>query len=244
MKNRKSNKFSGSSRGRLEFEEVRESIKLIRGFVNAAQYKKAFAHAEKLNTTFPDNRFARYRYAVSLGDCREWAPHTKVSINEARAAKILQSLLRRTSGIEEAWKNVWKNEYYWFSKQPKKQWNLGLSEVKKTGKGHYSMGVGAVSLSLNLYKKSKFRSAKAWARKAQLAWEDYFKYSPKYYNAHVWYAQSLGLQGDLKGMERALKMAAKLSKRPLSYREFVDARKDVLAALKKANPKVKSSSAE
>lgn len=227
--------YAGSKRSIAEKMEVEEYSEEIYKFLYSARYKKAFLLAEKAFKRFPQNRFATYLYAVHLGDSGEWVSEKKQEKNALLAARLLRNLLKRTSGIDPRWIRNWRNEYYWFSGQPKKQWLLGLAESKKSGRGHYSMGVGAVTLSLELFKKGRLTGAKSWARKAQSAWEAYFKYVPKYYNAYVWYAQSLGLQGDLEGMECALKKAAKLSKRPLSYREFVDARKAVLSALKKAN---------
>lgn len=215
-----------------ERSEISELRKRRYAYLYKAQYKKMFDISLETITKFPKNRFAQYDYAVALGDSEEWATPSQYRKNERKAAALFKLLLKKTRGVDPRSVRGWRNEYYWFSKQPLKQFRLGLTEVKKgDAYGNYSMGVGAVSLSLLYYKKSKTGLALRWAETAARAWRNYFKISPDYYNAHVWYAKSLGLSGDLKGMERALKKAAKLSKRPLSYREFVGARKEVLAAL-------------
>lgn len=236
--------YQGSGASEAERAEVASVIVKISEMVYRAQYKKAFHLAASLRRDYPKNRFAIFEYAVTLGDCSEWASEKQAKKNAIIAASILKSLLKRTSGIDPRWVRVWRNEYYWFSKQPLKQYLLGSNKVKAGDpRGNYSAGVGAASLSCNLVAQGKLVRGAKWARKSVGAWENYFKVVPNYYNAYVWYARALGLSGDLPGMEKALKKAAKLSGRPLSYQEFVRARKqvmDALAAGSKSKPKTKT----
>jgi len=221
-----------SSAAKLEKLAVKVQSELIYDFVYAAQYKRAFELAKKLKAKFPDNRFAQYHYAVALGDCGEWATSKTAEKNSKIAALLLRDLLRRSSGIDSHWRRSWRNEYYWFSKQHFKQWKLGR-ELVRAGqpKARYSMGVGAVSLAFSLVSKGKTKQGLVWASKARKAWEEYFQFVPDYYNSYVWYAKSLGILGDAKGMERALSKAAKLAKRPLNYREFTEAKRAIKAAI-------------
>lgn len=206
----------------------------ISSLVRRAQYKKAYGLARELIKKYPENRFAQYRFAVLSGDSGEWARGKELKNNTSRAVKILKKLLLKTSGIDRRWVSSWRNEYYWFSSQPEKQYRLGKEDLlQRDMHGYYSMGVGAVSVALKKIEEKKYSQSIQWAQKAKSSWENYFKAVPDYYNAYVWYAKSLGLLGDLKGMEKALKKAGKLAKRPLSYREFVEARAEVLAARKK-----------
>ncbi len=229
---RKNSIFVESTVSKLEREQVQKEVNQIRELLDKARYKQAFQIAKNLYKKFPENRYAQYRYAVSLGDCDEWAAPNKVILNQKTASRILKNLLRKTRGIDPRWRSYWRNEYYWFSKQPMKQWRLGLSDIRSgISGGQYSMGVGAVSVSLQCFEKRKITQGKIWARKAQDSWEQYFRITPNYYNAYVWYAQALGLQGDVKGMETALKRAAKISKRSIRYSEFTEAKKKVMAAL-------------
>ena len=63
----------------------------------------------------------------------------------------------------------------------------------------------------------------AWAARATTAWEGYFKSVPDYYNAYVWYAKSLGIQGRYQEMDVAFRKASRLSGRSWDYQEFKDA---------------------
>ena len=224
--------YSGSASSTKEREDILEISDKIRGLVKKAQYRKAFNLAEATLKAHPKNRFAQYHYAVMLGDSEEWATKAQHIKNSKRAAKLLQSLLKRSRGIDPRWRMGWRNEYYWFTKQAYKQWRLGVEGIRRGDKtSYYSMGVGAVSLSLNFYKNNSPKRAKSWALKAINAWESYFKVIPDYYNSYVWYAKGLGLSGNLVKMNFALRKAANLSGRPISYREFVDARAAVLKAI-------------
>jgi hypothetical protein len=225
----KKRKYKGSDQSTKEFEQAEKLLEDTSRLVRAAQYRKAFQVAKDGLAKIPRNRFAQYNYAVLLGDSEEWASKAQHKINSRKAARILKSLLGRCRGVDSSWAGRWKNEYYWFSKQPRKQWKLGLERVRhRNYSGYYSAGVAAVTLSFGLYRSGRIRSARSWAERARLAWESYFRHQPDYYNAYVWYGQSLGLMGDLDGMERSLKRAAALSKRKITYGEFEKARKEVL----------------
>lgn len=118
---------------------------------------------------------------------------------------------------------IWdKNEYYWFSQQHKKQYDLGTGCVRKgNSAGYYSQGVGAANYSYKLFLKNKPKQALKWAIVAEKSWLNYFKYrTKKYYDPWAWYALSLGLQGKNIDMEKALKTSAKLSQRSIQHPFF------------------------
>lgn len=221
-----------SAAAAIEAEQVAADGAKIWGYVQQAQYRKAFKHADLTWKKYPTNRFAQYHYAVTLGDCEEWAPLSEQEKNVKKAAKILRALLRRCNGAPARLIAASRNEYYWFSRQPRKQYRLGREQVRK-GKytGNYSIGVGAVTIAIEKHKKRDYGVAYTWASRAKDAFEKYFIESPSYYNAYVWYGQALGLLQDFDGMELAFETAAKLANRPVSYREFVKARDVVFSAL-------------
>jgi hypothetical protein len=217
-----------------EFDETKAKQKAIFALVRKAEYKKAFQLAKKTLKKHPGNRFALYHYAVQTGDSSSYVSKAQHLKNQKAAARILKKLLRRAQGIDPRWVKAWRNEYYYFSKQPYRQYRLGIDHAKKDGKGSlYSAGVGAVIYAHNYYLKGRPAQGVQWAKKSVKAWEGYFTVVPDYYNAYVWYAKALGLTGDLEAMEKALKKAAKLAKKPLSYSEFKETRMDVMEALKK-----------
>lgn len=231
-KSSRSMPWVGSKAFMSELEEMKERTKIIKAFVRRAQYRKSFLAAEEAYRVFPGNRIAIYNYAVALGDCDEWAKGSVRRSNVRKSVFLLRKLLSRARGVDPRWVSSWRNEYFWFSNQPYKQWSLGLADSKKReGAGYYSMGVGAVMISVGYYKRGKPILARNWAKKAVFAWQKYFKVVPNYYNAFCWYARAQGLGGDLDGMTRSFEKAAKLSGRSLNYVEFVEARKDVLQAL-------------
>ncbi len=238
----KRKKSKASKQGELEYEEMRIHGTKCNEYVGRAQYRKAFLVAKDAIQKYPNNRFAMYKYAVMLGDSGEWASKAQQEKNRIKAAKLFRKLLRRTRGIGDRFTTAMKNEYFWFSKQPLKQYRLGEEYLPILGKSScYSMGVGAVSYAKKLYARNRPRQAKEWAKKAVKAWQQYFTVVPSYYNSHVWHAKALGLLGDIQGMEQALKKAAKLAKRPLSYREFVETREDVYKILGLPLKKMKKS---
>jgi hypothetical protein len=231
----KSFAFKGSKKAEEEWQSVRPLTRQVFLLVRQARYKKAYDLACEILKEHPKNRFAIYRYAVCLGDSEEWVGPAQHKRNSAKAAHLIRKILQSSRGIDPQILSGMRNEYYWFSKQPYKQYRLGMKGVRNGDPyANYSIGVGAVSCSLKAYLAGKPKVAMVWAKKAEQGWKNYFKVYPDYYNAYVWYAQSLGLQGNIKGMEHAMRKAAKLSGRPITYREFKSARRDVQRALDKA----------
>lgn len=218
-------KYKGSVSSKHEVQQAAELLKETKRLVGLARYRDAFLLAKSALKQHPDNRFVQFRYAVLLGDSEEMTSAKRHASNTKQAAALLKKLLRRASGIDPIWVSIWKNEYYWFSKQPLKQWKLGVRNVEAGNKsGYYSMGVGAVCLAVKHFEKNQSKLALKWAEKAELAWRKYIEHLPTYYNGYVWYAKSLGLQLKMIEMEESLREAAKLAQKPIDYKEFSDAR--------------------
>ncbi len=164
---------------------------------------------------------------MCLGD-RTGEDHSKVALsNHRKAAKILRKLVYRIRAFDSKLRSNVLNEYYWFSKQPRKQYRLGVKDVRSgNSTGYYSMGVGGWCVARNYVHQGKFGLARVWAKRSSSAWERYFEYKCNYYHAWTWYARSQGFLHGEKAMEATLKMAQKLSKQKKNYVDFVEVRRE------------------
>ncbi len=204
----------------------------IRGLVRRARYGHAFRLSRRLLKKYPKDIHAKYHYAVLLSDNCYGISKALLKKRRLVTVKMLKELLKVDIKDADLSRSI-KNELYWFSEQPQKQWLLGADEVKSgSWPGYYSMGVGAAMRSYSYHLVGKKGAAVSWARKSEAAWKQYFKKQPSYYNAWAFYARCLGFQMRIKEMERALKKAAKLSRRSTGYPEFQLVRKQVREALR------------
>ncbi len=195
-------------------------------FIELAEYKKATAHAKKGLKLFPDDTVASFTYYSIMADYALSSKTKKFKDMHKDAVSGMKKLLGRTGGrgISLGFKKNMKNEYYYQTKQYKKQYELGISFFKRHGeKGSlYSSGVGGANYALGQAFKNKKNLAELWAKKAIHAWEIYFEYDKKYYNPYVHYALAWGVLGNKKKMMKALKDSAKRCGKPMSYKEFVE----------------------
>lgn len=193
-------------------------------FVEKAEYKNATKHAKLGITLFPDDTIAAFNYYSIMADyalSKKTKPFKKM---HQMAVIGMKKLFKKTSGrgISRNFKRIMKNEYYFQTKQFKKQFYLGLHSYQRSkNKYHmYSAGVGAANYALGFAKKNQKSMALVWARKAIESWEVYFEVDKKYYNSYVHYALAFGILGEEKEMMKALKTSARLCKKTLNYREF------------------------
>ncbi len=209
-----------------QIDEFRNQVDIVRNLIAKAQYKKAFVKTENFYKTDPKNPLKKMRFAILLGGQQEGLTESEIRKNKVKASKILKEIIMRDLQIiPEEFKNNLLNEFFWFSEQPKKQYELGIKSVKAGNKkAYYSQGVGATMLAINLLKIGKNSESKRWAKIAGAAWKNYFKIRPDYYNAFCFYAISLGALGEFDGMEEAFKKAARLSGRHQTYSEFCEFR--------------------
>lgn len=204
-----------------EIEEYRIKLKNLS---NRAQYKKAYVLAASLMKKYPKVMwFARYEAVMTAeGNERKYP----------LAAKKLRKLLMRTRGVEPILRRSLKNEYYWFSRQPYKQYKLGLQ-----GNGHpdrafrrvsyYSQGVGSAMIAKNYALKGNKKRAIHWAKISEKAWERFFKVDPNWHNSYYFYAMALAYQNRLKEADKALETAAKIAKKPKNWSEIVQEKKAI-----------------
>lgn len=195
-------------------------------FIEKAEYKNATKHAKLGLKMFPDDTIAAFNYYSIMADYALSSQSKAFKKMHKEAVLGMKKLLGKTSGrgISRNYKKVMKNEYYYQTKQYKKQYYLGVNFYKRSGNKHdmYSAGVGAANFALEFARKNNKRMADLWAKKAVDSWEVYFEINKKYYNPYVHYALALGLLGRKKEMMKSLKTSSKLCKKPMTYKEFVE----------------------
>ena len=195
-------------------------------FINKAEYRNATNHAKLGLKLFPDDTIASFNYYSIMADYALSKQTKKFKDMHKEAVLGMKKLFKKTSGrgISKIFKMIMKNEYYYQTKQFKKQFYLGIHTYQRSSDKYdmYSAGVGAANYALEFAKKNNKRMAFLWAKKAIESWDVYFEINKKYYNAYVHYALAYGILGEEKKMMRALKTSARLCKKPLSYREFTE----------------------
>lgn len=203
----------------------------MRKLSNSAQYAKAYALAKTLMDKYPKVLiFAYYEAVMTAEDDINFSPK-QVKLRYNLATKKFKRLLLRTRGVDPKLRHSLKNEYYWFSKQPHKQYLLGVQAQKHNllRSGFYSQGVGAAQMAKNYGVAGKRRLALRWAKKSEQAWLKYFKIEPNWYNSYFFYAMSLAYQDKLKECDQALAKAAKIAKKP---KNWLAVRKEKIAIMK------------
>lgn len=210
--------------------EVEKYRLKLRSLSNTAQYAKAYKLASKLYQKYPHILiFARYE-AVMTAEATVGFTDQQIKQRYKSASNKLRKLLYRLKGVDPVLKKSIKNEYYWFSKQPYKQYLLGAKEVRAKAYrgGYYSMGVGAVMLSEKYAKAGKIKLALRWAKTSEQAWIKFFKIDSNWYNSYLFYAKSLGYQNRMKESNLALVKAAKIAKKPKTWKVVKKYKRDII----------------
>lgn len=222
-----------------EIEKYRLQLKKLSG---TARYLQAFKLAKELHKKYPEVLLFSYYEAVMIAeDDFNFTPQ-QVKVRFALAAKKLKPLLRKRKGSAANLRHAIKNEFYWFSEQPYKQYLLGCKSVRKdlARSGYYSQGVGAAQLATFYGLKKKKRLALRWAQKSESAWLEFFKLDAKWYNSYFFYARVLAFQNKSRESDKALEKATKLAKKTKKWKAITkekDLIKNVHCALYPHNPK-------
>lgn len=158
----------------------------------------------------------------------------QVKNRDAAAVKKLRKLLYRLRGMSETLRRSIRNEYYWFSAQPYKQYLLGI-EVVKTGQirnGNYSKGVGAVMLAKKYALAGKKSRALKWAKKSESAWLKFFKEDSNWHNSYFFYAWALGFQNRIEEADQAFFKSAKIAGKFKNWKAIIKDRKEMMVVHK------------
>lgn len=103
--------------------------------INNADYEAAVISAESGLHLFPDDTYAYLNYYSVLADYALTSDGLKFKKLHAEAIAGMKKYLKRISGrcISEISKKIFKNEFYYQTKQFKKQYYLGHNRYKRNG---------------------------------------------------------------------------------------------------------------
>lgn len=192
--------------------------------IRKAEYKSAMELAKCGVKLFPNDTIAKYNYYSILADYAGERDTKELKKLHKQAVLGMKGLFKKMSGqgIDSKTRHALKNEYYFQTKQYKKQYNLGIYYFEKYGEKRYlySSGVGAANYALGFAKANKQKLASKWAMKSIDAWNTYFEFNMTYYNPYVHYAIAWGILGKRSKMMKSLKTSSKLSGQPMTYSEF------------------------
>lgn len=211
---------------------LEENLAKIRKLSNSGNYQKVYDMANSLHKKYP--KIIVFEYLEAVYSAEETNGFTKVEVARRykRAASKLKVLLRKLKNVKPKLRDGIRNEYYWFSKQPYKQYLLGVEQVKKGQlTSYYSQGVGAVELSKLYAQKGRAGLSNKWAIISEKAWIEYFKVESNWYNSYLFYGMALGIQGRVDEMNKAFKKGSKISKIPLNNEVFKTCEREALQAL-------------
>lgn len=215
----------------LSPEEIQHWRDKFRKLSNSARYDEAHALAKRLMRQYPGELYFAYMEAVMTAEEDVGYTPAEVSRRYRSAAGKLRALLRRSRAMTPDFLRGVRNEYYWFSRQPRKQFRLGVEEVRKgSWRGYYSQGVGAERLAREYALAGQEALALRWAKRAEKAWLGYFKRMPKWYNSYIFYAGALGYQGRLREMDAAFAKAARIAGKPKGWEALKHYRAEIMTA--------------
>ena len=220
-------------KSRLTREQVNQHIAQIKALNNRARFAQAHRLARQLKKRYP--RVLDFAYIEAVMTAEDDINYSKAE-NRRRyraAANKLRDLLRRLRGAPLDLRHAIRNEYYWFSQQPLKQYRLGVERGRRSPRrGHYSQGVGAAMLAKHYALRGNRRLCEHWAKISEKAWLRFFQIDANWFNSYFFYAQALGLQGRHEDMEKALKKSASIARKPPGWKALTNIRRDVQVSLK------------
>ena len=149
-------------------EEMNRWRKKFRQLSNSARYREAHELSKKLVKQYPSVILFAYYEAVMTAEQEVGFSKAQVKARQKLAAKKLRKLLYRARAMTLGQRNSMRNEYYWFSRQPHKQYRLGLERVKAGEKSsYYSQGVGAEQVAKNYALRGRKALCLRWAKKSE-----------------------------------------------------------------------------
>jgi hypothetical protein len=213
---------------KLTDEEIDGYQVKFRALSNNAKYAEAYRLAKRLMQKHPD--VLLFAYYEALMPAEETTGLSQLEINRRYklASFKLSKLLRRLRGAELRQRASIRNEYYWFSRQPYKQYLLGREMVKRgLKKFYYSQGVGAIEMAKHFALKNNKKQFVTWAKRSEKAWLKFFKEDSKWYNSYFFYAMTLGYQGRQAEMDKALTKAAKIAGKSIRWKAIKELRREI-----------------
>lgn len=208
--------------------------KKISDLSNHARYKEVQSMSKKLYKKYPYVLHFQYLEAVFTAEETEGISEQELKFRYQKASEKLKKVLLKLKNQDLVFRLKVRNEYYWFSKQPLKQYKLGIEGVKKGVKmSYYSQGVGAAMLAEKYALEGKSKLMLRWAKLSEKAWLNYFKIVPDWYNSYTFYAMVLGFQGKISEMDSALEKCRIIAKRPKNWSAIKFHRNNIMSVVKK-----------
>lgn len=189
-----------------------EFVRDIRALFSAEKGGAARRLAASYLKRYPGSLRARYYFAVALSEITAGLPKTKVASHKKRTVALLGELMKERRRMTPVLADAVANEYFWFSEQPKKQYELGLLGIKKKIPGaSYSCGVGAAMMALKAGRSGASALRDLWARRSIAAWGTYHREFDERFGSVLYEALAWGAAGDRVRMQRRLQRCAKLA---------------------------------
>lgn len=115
-----------------------------RKLVNAARFDEVYKMAKEHLKRHPDSLLFAYNEAAFAAEQVVGFNPAQLKVRHAGTARKLKLLLRCLHRVHPHLRSSVRNEYYWFSKQPYKQYLLGKEIAAKGRQGsYYSQGIRA-----------------------------------------------------------------------------------------------------
>jgi hypothetical protein len=224
---------------KLSEEELEKYRSKVRALCNSERFDKARDLAEVWGKKYPESIIFSYHEAVfSAEDDRGLTP-AQIKTRHKRAAVKIRALFPRIKTASAIYRGAIRNEYYWFSHQPYKQYLLGKELVKKGQKRYYySQGVGAEQLAKRYALEGRYALAIRWAKISEKAWINFFKVDDQWLNSYFFYAAVLGYQGRFDEMNVALEKAATIAKKSKNWSGISERREEIERVLSKLQRKI------
>jgi hypothetical protein len=185
---------------------------------------------------YPQDFRARYYSAISLSEITAGLSKARAANNKKRTVALLRELMRTrcqlTPRPTPRQAHALENEYYWFSEQPKKQYQLGLRGIRNKVPGAgYSCGVGAAMMALKYARLGDTATRDHWSKRALSAWKSYHREHGERFGSVIFEAVAWGAAGEHAMMEKRLRRCADLAKVPLRNHSLQWARREVSLAI-------------
>ncbi len=181
--------------------EIRKAFATL----SQGRFNEACRLARALKDKYPDSRTAEWLDVVMIADRAEYTlTGQRRHLALRPCIRRLVSLSRRLRGAEPKFRSRVLNELYYFTRNFKKQIQLGKNDVKRGDSGgHYSIGVGATWHALSLAEVGNQRGAMRYAKAARSALEWFIAYDPNYSNTYLQLSIALGILGYARESTRA-----------------------------------------
>lgn len=212
--------------------DIAKFRKQIHSLSNAARFDEARELAQRELRKHPDHVELKFNEIVFKYEQHEGFTPAQIRRRHAQAARELRKLLLRARALDYANRGRLRNEYYWFSHQPLKQFKLGVEQVKNGYiRAWYSQGVGAIEVAKQYGLQGRRGLCLRWAKIAERAWLEFFKHDANWFNSYFFYAMALGYQGRLDEMDHALARARRIARKPEHWSETKSTRKEIMAVV-------------